>query len=179
MRSRGKQVYRALWRYCSATAFILTVPAACGKDADTGIGSGIQTGSIPGANRRKIPAPEAEICPKSRHYARANPVPQDEAFAEGVESVLEKAMTEVGNMSSAQLDLLFNPASKSDETKSNYTRSEVTVSNPDDTESEAITMIMESTLDASTGDTSMELSLASGSEVAQSGGIYFTATPCS
>ncbi|NCC69942.1 MAG: hypothetical protein EOM14_17465, partial [Clostridia bacterium] len=98
---------------------------------------------------------------------------ESEVFAVGVKEALLDALEKSNHIGSTQLNLLFDPGAQFDNIKSNYTKSEVTLTNPEEG-GDAIMLSMESVLDASSGDSSMAASVQSGSEVAQAGGIYFT-----
>lgn len=96
-----------------------------------------------------------------------------ELFATGAKDALLEAVQKSERIGSAQLNLLLDPGAQLDETQSNYTKSSVTLINTED-ESGDMIISLESSLDAATGDSSMVASIQTGSEVAQSSGIYFT-----
>ncbi|NCB73276.1 MAG: hypothetical protein EOM51_00815 [Clostridia bacterium] len=94
-----------------------------------------------------------------------------EIFAEGAKAALIDAVDKSERLGSAQLSLLLNPGAQFDDTKSNYTKSNITLINTED-ESGDIIISFESSLDSASGDSSMVASIQAGNEVAQSGGIY-------
>lgn len=96
-----------------------------------------------------------------------------EVFALGVKDALLKAVKKSQNIGSLQLSLLLDPGAQLDEIQSNYTKSSISLVNPSD-ESGSMVISVESTLDAASGDSSMVTSLQVESEVAQSGGVFFT-----
>ena len=101
------------------------------------------------------------------------PMLQSEVFAVGVKEALLEAVEKSESIGSLQFSLLFDPGAQLDETQSNYTKSLVSLVNTADA-SNSMAISVESTLDASSGDSSMVTSIQAGSEVAQSGGVYFT-----
>ncbi len=96
-----------------------------------------------------------------------------ELFAAGVKDALLEAVKKSERIGSAQLSLLLDPGAQLDSTQSNYTKSSVSLIDPQDAQGN-LTLSMESVLDSTTGDSSMLASVQAGSEVARSGGIYFT-----
>ncbi len=98
---------------------------------------------------------------------------QSEVFAVGVKEALLEAVKKSESIGSLQLGMLFDPGAQLDETQSNYTKFAVTLINAEDA-SNSMAITVESTLDASSGDSSMVTSVQVGSEVSQSGGVYFT-----
>ena len=96
-----------------------------------------------------------------------------EIFAEGAKAALLDAVDKSERIGSAQLSMLLNPGAQFDDTKSNYTKSAVTLINTEDN-SGNIVMSLESSLDSASGNSSMVASVQVGNEVAQSSGVYFT-----
>ena len=96
-----------------------------------------------------------------------------EVFAEGASQALMDAVNKSERLGSAQLDLLINPGAQVDDTQSNYTKSTIAFTDPQDPQGN-LALSLESFLDASTGDSSVITSVQMGSETAKSGGIYFT-----
>lgn len=101
------------------------------------------------------------------------PLTAQQLFVEGVKQVLINAATNSEKLVSANLDLLLNPGIQLQQSKANYTKSTINLVNPQEG-SENLTVSIESILDAASGDASSEISIQSGSEVAQRGGVYFT-----
>ena len=98
---------------------------------------------------------------------------QSEVFAMGVKEALLEAVKKSESIGSMQFSMLFDPGAQFDETQSNYTKSSVSLVDTADA-SNSMAISVESTLDASSGDSSMVTSVQVGSEVSQSGGVYFT-----
>ena len=96
-----------------------------------------------------------------------------ELFAVGAKDALLEAVKKSERIGSAQLNLLLDPGAQLDNTQSNYTKSSVSLIDPQDAQGN-LTLSMEAVLDGTTGDSSMVTSIQAGGEVAQSGGIYFT-----
>jgi len=105
------------------------------------------------------------------------PVPSlmtaSETFALAAKQALLTAVDRSERLSSARLDLLLSPAAQLDGSASNDTKATVTLTDPQDPDSNT-TLSIESTLDTATGDASLVTSVQTGSEVAKSGGLYFT-----
>jgi len=110
----------------------------------------------------------------SAEAASPSPSPKTaaEVFASGARQALMDAVDKSERMGSAQLDLLINPGAQVDDTQSNYTKSTITFTDPQDSQNN-LALSLESFLDASTGDSSVITSIQMGSETAKSGGIYF------
>ena len=96
-----------------------------------------------------------------------------ELFAAGAKAALLDAVKKSERIGSAQMNLLLDPGAQLDNTQSNYTKSSVSLIDPQDAQGN-LTLSMEASLDSASGDASMVASVQAGSEVAQSGGIYFS-----
>ena len=96
-----------------------------------------------------------------------------EIFASGAKQALLDAVNKSERLGSAQLDLLINPGAQVEDTQSNYTKSAIALTDPQDPQGNLV-LSLESFLDASTGDSSVLASIQMGSETATSGGLYFT-----
>lgn len=99
--------------------------------------------------------------------------PESEKFAAAAQQVLLDAINKSEMLNSAQINLLFNPGAQLSDSQSNYTKSVTTLTNPAES-SDSIIVSMESMLDTANGKAAMTAGIQSGSEVAQSGGIYFS-----
>lgn len=119
----------------------------------------------------KIVRPEGASAPSAEETEA--PMLTSEIFAEGAKQALLEAVEKSERIGSAQLSMLLDPGAQFDDTKSNYTKSSVTLINTEDNSGNFV-ISLESSLDSATGDSSMVASVQSGSEVAQSSGIYFT-----
>ncbi len=98
---------------------------------------------------------------------------QSEVFGMGVKEALLEAVKKSKSVGSLNLSMLLDPGAQLDETQSNCTKSSVSLVDTADA-SNSMVITVDSTLDASSGDSSMVTSIQVGNEVAQSGGVYFT-----
>jgi len=96
-----------------------------------------------------------------------------EIFAQGAKAALIDAVDKSERIGSAQLSLLLDPGAQFDDTKSNYTKSNLTLINTEDDSGDLI-ISFESSVDSASGNASMVASIQAGNEVAQSGGVYAT-----
>lgn len=120
---------------------------------------------LAGCGPAKPKASEGEAAPPPS----ASP---DETFAYALKGVLTDAYTESQRVGALQFDLLFDPAAKPDPSKSSSTHMAVNLMNPDEPD-ETASVVTDALVDASKGDASFVLSVGSGQEQANTGGVYF------
>lgn len=96
----------------------------------------------------------------------------DEIFNQTTKQTLLDVVEKSDQIASAQLTLLFSPEEQFSNEDSDYKRVTTDIINPED--GETISIITESIIDSTSGDSSMTVELQSGSETASSSGIYFT-----
>lgn len=139
--------------------------SSCGKP------TGTTNTSSPGATAQGS-AGQSSSAHSDEPANNDTPLTESQLFTQGIKQVLLTAVNKSDTMTSAHLDLLLNPGMQLQQSEANFTKTTVNLINPEE-DGESLTVAMESILDASSGDASTEISLQSGSEVAQSGGIYF------
>ncbi len=94
-------------------------------------------------------------------------------FSENLKNSLLDAAKTSENISAMQTDLIFNPSKQTDTSKSNSITISADLANASEPKNK-ITFTSESIYNATTKDASQVLSIGSGSENTQSGGVYFT-----
>lgn len=112
---------------------------------------------------------------KPEKTSKPSPTPKtvSETFTDGAKQALLDAVKKSERLSSAQLNLLTNPGAQAADTQSNYTKSTITFTDPQDSQNN-LAVSLESSLDSTTGDSSLVTSIQAGGETAKSGGLYFT-----
>ncbi|NLV51508.1 MAG: hypothetical protein GXY20_12550 [Clostridiales bacterium] len=119
------------------------------------------TDSVASETEKPDPTPES------------TPIPESRRFAEGIGQVLTDAFGKSDTLTAARLDFLFSPGLPADSESTGYTKSTVNLTSPQE-DTDNLIIIMESFHSAVNSDAASIVSIQSGSEVAQSGGVYFT-----
>ncbi len=159
------KIYRLL-AFILSVALIAGALSACGKPTGFSANTSRPDDSAPEETSEDSDEPSTE--PASEEP----PLPESQLFASGIRQVLLSAVEKSDSLTSSQLDLLLNPGMQLQPADSDYTKAVITLTNPEEG-GESLTISMESILDASNGDASTEIGIQSGSEVAQSAGVYF------
>lgn len=132
----------------------------------------LMTVSLAACGKQLVVKPETSDEPLATTPVET-PKSTSEIFAENAKQALMEAVKKSDKICSMQLNFLLDPAAQLDESEANYTKSAITLT---DTSGQGanFTISLESALDPASGDAFAIANMQSGSEVASSGGIYFT-----
>lgn len=142
---------------------ILSFMNACGKDKQEAQNSDKETVN------KVIDKPV-----KQEEIAKVNekPLAYSKVFTNGLKEVLNESSSQVDRLRSLQLDMVFEPMSKTHHKRSSSTIVTLQLHNPE-ASNEIYNIKTESLHNAQTGDASFVVSVGQGQEQGRQGGVYF------